>query len=71
MGKAWNDADAAAIEEMKAADIDIHPAPEPVVAKLREAAASLEAQWAETIGPDYDGAAALAEFRQMTGVAPQ
>lgn len=71
VGKAWNDADAAAIEEMKAAGIEIYPAPEPVIARLREAASALEAQWNETIGAEYDGAAALAEFRQMTGVAQQ
>lgn len=71
VGKAWNDADAVAIEEMKAAGIEIYPAPEPVVARLGEAAAALEAEWAEAVGADYDAAGALAEFRAMTGVAAQ
>lgn len=71
VGKAWNDADAAALEEMKAAGIDIYPAPEAVVGKMREAAATLEAQWIQSLGAEHDGAAALAEFRRMTGVAAQ
>lgn len=71
VGEAWNAADTAAIEEMKAAGIDIYPAPESVVEKMREAASRLEQEWAAEIGSEYDGAAALAEFRQMTGVAQQ
>ncbi len=71
VGKAWNDADTAAIEKMTAAGIEIYPAPDTVVAKMRDAASKLEAAWDDEIGSDYDGAAALAEFRKMTGVAPQ
>ena len=38
---------------------------------LRKAATELEAKWAASLPQGRDGAAALAEFRQMTGVAQQ
>lgn len=66
VGKAWNDADDAAKAEI-GDKVEFHQASPAVVAALRDTAARLEQSWAESLG-DYDGAAALAEFRQMTGV---
>jgi len=66
VGKAWNDADIAAKEEV-GDKVEFHEASPEVVAALREAASALEAQWAEGLGK-YDGLAALAEFRKRTGV---
>ncbi|MDO5658632.1 MAG: TRAP transporter substrate-binding protein [Paracoccus sp. (in: a-proteobacteria)] len=70
VGQAWNDADETAMAEI-GDRVDFYEAPEAVVAALRESAATLEAQWIESLGDAYDGAAALAEFRAMTGVAAE
>lgn len=69
VGKAWNDADIAAKEEI-GDKVDFYEASPEVVAALREAADALEQSWAEGLG-DYDGTAALAAFRKMTGVAAE
>jgi len=69
VGTAWNDADAKAIEEIEAAGITIYDAPPPVLEAIETAADALEAQWVEQVAADgYDGAAALAAFRERTGV---
>lgn len=68
VGQAWNDADAAAVEEIEDAGIEVYAAPEPVVAAIRDHADQLEAAWAEGLGGEYDGQAALDRFRGMTGV---
>lgn len=70
VGKAWNDADIAAQEEI-GDKVDFYQASPEVVAALREAATSLENSWAEGLGDDYDGAAALAAFRDLTGVSAE
>ena len=70
VGKAWNDADTAA-REVVGDKVDFYEAPAPVVDALRKAATELEAKWAASLPQGRDGAAALAEFRQMTGVAQQ
>lgn len=67
VGKAWNDADVAAKEEIGDA-IDFYAAPDEVVAALGESASKLEGAWSESLGEGFDGAAALAAFRQATGV---
>lgn len=67
VGKAWNDADTAARTEI-GDKIDFYEASPEVVSALREAATGLENAWADSLGDGYDGKAALAEFRQMTGV---
>lgn len=67
VGKAWNDADAAAIKDV-GDRVEFYDASPEVVSALHEAATKLETSWAESLGADYDGAAALAEFRKMTGV---
>ncbi|MDO5528932.1 MAG: TRAP transporter substrate-binding protein [Paracoccus sp. (in: a-proteobacteria)] len=68
VGQAWNDADTAAMEEI-GDRVDFYEAPEAVVDALREAAGRIEQEWIESLGDDYDGAAALAAFRERTGVA--
>lgn len=65
VGQAWNDADAAAVEEIEAAGITLYEAPAPVQDFMRAEAATLEAAWAEGLGEDYDGIAALARLRDL------
>ncbi|SEA97875.1 TRAP transporter substrate-binding protein [Rubrimonas cliftonensis] len=69
VGEAWNGADAAAVSEIEAAGIDVHPASDAVVAAIREKGAALEQAWAAGLGEGRDGAAALARLRGMTGVS--
>lgn len=69
VGKAWNDADTAATAEITDAGIEVYAAPDPVLAAIGEDAAQREAAWAEGLGAGYDGQAALARFRQMTGIS--
>ncbi|RVT81671.1 TRAP transporter substrate-binding protein [Rhodobacteraceae bacterium CCMM004] len=69
VGAAWNDADAAALEAIEEAGIQIADAPEALLDDIKAAAAKHEAAWSEAIAEDgFDGAAALAEFRAQTGV---
>ncbi|RCW87214.1 TRAP transporter substrate-binding protein [Paracoccus lutimaris] len=70
VGKAWNDADAAARAEIGDRIAFDEASPE-VVAALRATAGKLEQKWAEGLGEGHDGLAALAEFRKATGVAPE
>ena len=69
VGQAWNDADTAAKAEI-GDKVDFYQATPEVVAALKEQAAKLEQAWSEGLG-DYDGAAALAAFREMTGVSAE
>ncbi|MCK5933843.1 MAG: TRAP transporter substrate-binding protein [Fulvimarina manganoxydans] len=66
VGKAWNDADDKAKEEI-GDKVDFYEASPEVVTALTKAADRLEATWADQLS-GYDGAAALAKFRKMTGV---
>ncbi|KXF78005.1 ABC transporter substrate-binding protein [Paramesorhizobium deserti] len=67
VGQAWNDADIAA--KKKIGDkVDFYQASPAVVSALRGVASKLEQSWSDSLGDGYDGAAALAEFRGMTGV---
>lgn len=66
VGQAWNDADAAATEEIEAAGIELYAAPEPVLEAVRAAAAKDEQAWAESLGEGFDGAAALERLRGMS-----
>lgn len=70
VGQAWNDADIAAKEEV-GDKVDFYEASPEVVDALRQAAADLEQSWSDGLGEGYDGVAALASFRNMTGVAPE
>ncbi|MBC9247420.1 TRAP transporter substrate-binding protein [Paracoccus sp. 11-3] len=67
VGQAWNDADSAAIEEI-GDKVEFYEATPEVVGALRTQASELEQAWSESLGEDYDGTAALAEFRGMTGI---
>ena len=69
VGQAWNDADAAATEEIEAAGIELHSASQPVLEEIRRHAARHEAEWSAELGEAHDGAAALERLRAMTGVA--
>jgi TRAP-type C4-dicarboxylate transport system substrate-binding protein len=69
VGKAWNDADAAAIGKIEEAGIEIYSAPEPVLDGIKTFGGQREAGWAESLGEGYDGTAALARLRGMTGAA--
>lgn len=70
VGKAWNDADAAAMTAINDAGIEISAAPAPLLDEIKAAAAGYEKAWSDAIAEDgYDGASALAEFRKQTGVA--
>jgi TRAP-type C4-dicarboxylate transport system substrate-binding protein len=69
IGKAWNEADRAAIEQMRAAGITIASGSEALVRAVRQASDGLEARWAEQArARGVDGAAVLAEIRAATGV---
>lgn len=69
VGKAWNDADDKAKAEI-GDKVDFYQASPEVVAALTKAADRLEAAWADGL-EGYDGKAALAKFRDMTGVQVQ
>ena len=70
VGAAWNAADEAALEEIRAAGIEIHDAPAPLLEEIKSVAATYEQDWADAIAGDgFDGTAALAEMRAQTGVA--
>ncbi|MFS4436959.1 TRAP transporter substrate-binding protein [Paracoccaceae bacterium GXU_MW_L88] len=71
VGGAWNDADDAAKEEINAAGIELYPAPEEVEVRIRELATEQEAAWAESLGEEFDGTAALEAFRAATGVGSE
>lgn len=70
VGQAWNDADTAAKEEV-GDRVDFYQASPEVVTALRAAASNLEQEWADGLGDGYDGKAALANFRNMTGTASE
>lgn len=67
VGKAWNDADAAAEAEIADAGIETSAANDEVVAAIRDVAEQAEQDWAEGLGEGRDGAAALERMRSMTG----
>ena len=69
VGGAWNEADRVAIEGIEAAGIEIHPASDAFLEAVRPVAAELEAEWVAAVDAQgHDGAAALAAFREATGV---
>lgn len=67
VGQAWIDADSAAIEEI-GDKVEFYDATPEVLDALRTKATELEQAWSESLGEGYDGTAALAQFRGMTGV---
>ncbi|MDW8125457.1 MAG: TRAP transporter substrate-binding protein [Geminicoccaceae bacterium] len=69
VGKAWNEADRAAIEQMKAAGIQIFEGSPALAKAVKAASDALEAKWAEQArARGVDGKAVLAEIRAATGV---
>lgn len=69
VGKAWIDADAAALEKMKASGMEVIQAEPAFVKDLTRHTAELEAAWAKLAeARGVDGVAALAELRDATGV---
>ena len=68
VGQAWNDADDTAKEEV-GDKVDFYQASPEVVSALHSEATRLEQAWSDSLGDDYDGTAALAKFRDMTGVS--
>ena len=69
VGNAWNGADEAGRAAAEAAGVVAVDAPAEVLDAIRARAAELEAAWADSLGEGFDGRAALAAFRQMTGAA--
>lgn len=63
-GEVWNAADAGGLADAKENGIEMAPAPEPVLARVKEIAAEKEAEWAAAVSEQgFDGAAALAALR--------
>jgi len=69
VGAAWDAADAAAVVEIEEAGIEVYAAPDAVLDAARTSATALEATWAESLGSEFDGRAALARLREISGVA--
>ena len=68
VGQAWDDADAAAWEQIKAAGIPIVQADDAFVAEVKAVAEPLESAWAAKAAErGVDGAAMLAEIRKAGG----
>ena len=69
VGRAWNDADARAVEAIRAAGIDIYDAPPAMLDAIRSRAREHEARWVARVATrGYDGRAALAALRRGTGM---
>jgi TRAP-type C4-dicarboxylate transport system substrate-binding protein len=68
-GDAWNAADAAAVAEIEEAGIEVYAAPDAVLDAARASATALETTWADSLGDEFDGLAALARLREISGVA--
>lgn len=68
VGEAWNYADDLGLKAAKKANIQISDAPAELVAAIKEKGGTFEKKWADSLGDGYDGQAALAKFRKMTGV---
>ncbi|OOY04614.1 TRAP transporter substrate-binding protein [Thioclava sp. F28-4] len=69
VGKAWNGADERGKKAAADGGMVAETAPQGVLDAIKEQAAVLEGQWADSLGGDYDGRAALEEFRKQTGVS--
>lgn len=69
VGAAWDAADAAAVVAIEEAGIEVYAAPAAVLDAARASATTLETTWAESLGSEFDGRAALARLREISGVA--
>lgn len=71
VGKAWNDADARAIETVTADGLEIYDAPPVMLEAIKATAQRFEAVWAEAVaGQGFDGYRALEILRRQSGVSP-
>jgi TRAP-type C4-dicarboxylate transport system substrate-binding protein len=69
-GRAWDAADKAGVDYVAKAGIEVHDTPPAVLEAIKTHAEKHEAAWAEAVKADgYDGAAALAELRKLSGFA--
>lgn len=69
VGEAWNGADATGAQVAADGKLQVEDAGAEVVAAIRACAGELKGAWADSLDAGYDGRAALAEFRKMTGIA--
>jgi TRAP-type C4-dicarboxylate transport system substrate-binding protein len=69
VGKAWNGADDRGKAAAEKGGMVAETAPAGVLDAIKSQAAVLEGQWSDGLDSAYDGRAALAEFRKMTGVS--
>jgi TRAP-type C4-dicarboxylate transport system substrate-binding protein len=69
-GRAWDAADKAGVDYVAKAGIEVHDTPPAVLEAIRTHAEKHEVAWADAVKADgYDGAAALAELRKLSGFA--
>jgi len=69
-GKVWDASDARGTDYVAKSNIEVHETSAEVLDALKASAAKLEAAWTAKLSEQgYDGAAALAEMRKMTGVS--
>lgn len=70
-GSVWDGADTRGAAFIADKDIELYDAPAPVLSAVRDLAAKHEAAWADAVRETgFDGAAALAAFRDQTGIQP-
>lgn len=70
-GSVWDGADTRGAAYIADKEIEVYDAPAPVLDAIRDLAAKHEAAWADAVQKTgFDGAAALAAFRDQTGIQP-
>ena len=70
VGAAWDSVDAEGKKVADTAGVAVEAAPPAVLDPIRTEASALEAKWADSLAQGFDGRAALAGLRKMTGIAP-
>lgn len=69
-GGVWDKADAGGADFVATTGVEVYDAPPAVIDAIKAIAVKREAAWAESVAAQgFDGKAALAAFRTMTGVA--
>jgi len=69
-GSVWDGSDARGADYISDKEIEVYDAPAPVLDKIRELAAKHEAAWADAVkDTGFDGAAALTDMRDQTGIS--
>lgn len=68
-GQAWDLADDLGRKDGAKAGNQVSDAPADLIEAIKTRGGAFEAEWAANLEAGYDGAAALADFRKMTGVA--